>query len=92
VKLFDRSNAIANMTASTPAGVTVSLLLNSTIAEAGIVGLVNSDLVTIAITYIPGSDNASLNIQSIVVTVDDPTCVYKYDHTIRRGIEKYDRM
>ena len=75
VKLFARSNATANMSASTPSGVNASLLLNSTLAEAGIVGLADSDLITLAITYIPGAANASLNIQSIVITVDDLACV-----------------
>ena len=64
------------MSASTPDGVTASLLLNSTLAEAGIVGMTDSDLVTLAITYIPGAANASLNIQSIVITVDDSACVF----------------
>jgi hypothetical protein len=63
------------MSASTPSGVTASLLLNSTLAEAAIVGLADSDLITLAITYIPGAANASLNIQSIVITVDDLACV-----------------
>ncbi|KAJ7027876.1 hypothetical protein C8F04DRAFT_964615 [Mycena alexandri] len=65
------SNASANFTVSS-ASVTASRLINSGDGLVAIVGLVETDLTTLTITFIPGQDTTQLDIGSITITVTDP--------------------
>ncbi|KAJ7849945.1 hypothetical protein B0H14DRAFT_2355859 [Mycena olivaceomarginata] len=65
------SNATANFTV-TSASLTLSRVINSAAGLIAIVDLVASELTTLTITYVPGTDVAQLDIGSILVTVTDP--------------------
>jgi len=66
------SNATANFTVSSPT-TTISRLVDSAAGLVALVNLVETDLTTLTITFVPGSDISQLDIGSILVTVTDPT-------------------
>jgi len=65
------SNATANFTV-TSSSLTLSRVVNSAAGLVAIVNLVESELTTLTITFIPGQNVSQLDIGSILVTVTDP--------------------
>ncbi|KAJ6485782.1 hypothetical protein C8R45DRAFT_282069 [Mycena sanguinolenta] len=65
------SNASANFTV-TSSSLTVSRVIDTAVGLIGIVDLLESELSTLTITFIPGQNVSRLDIGSILVTVTDP--------------------
>ncbi|KAJ7173614.1 hypothetical protein C8R46DRAFT_893407 [Mycena filopes] len=65
------SNASANFTVSS-ASITASRVINSGEGLVAIVGLAETELTTLTITFIPGQAASQLDIGSILITVTDP--------------------
>ncbi|KAJ6561149.1 hypothetical protein DFH09DRAFT_1316266 [Mycena vulgaris] len=66
------SNATANFTVSSLSN-SVTKMVDSTAGLVAIVNLVESELTTLVITFIPGRNASQLDIGSILMTVTDPT-------------------
>ncbi|KAJ7708755.1 hypothetical protein B0H17DRAFT_364392 [Mycena rosella] len=66
------SNATANFSVSS-ASNTVSRVVASAAALVAIVNLVEAELTTLTITFVPGQNISQLDIGSILITVSDPT-------------------
>ncbi|KAJ7460730.1 hypothetical protein FB451DRAFT_1045289 [Mycena latifolia] len=71
------SNATANFTVSS-ASNTVTKLVDSAAGLVAIVNLVESELSTLTITFVPGQNASQLDIGSILMTVADPAATTSF--------------